>query len=233
MKKIQCGIFILAAINIAMICMCYMKYRETNMTVKIIESNVELETIITENKGKIAITFDDGPIPGYTEKLLDGLQKRKIRATFFVTGKHAKEYPELIKRMQDEGHMIGNHTYSHLQLTKKNEEEFIDEIKETNAVIKEITGETTTYVRPPYGLWSKKCDEELSMFPVLWTVDPRDWCTFNANKVVCRVVDKIKENDIILMHDGYDSSVLAALEIIDILQEQGYEFVTVDEILFD
>lgn len=233
MKKLQRRIFILAAMNIVMICMCYMKYRETSMTTKMIEDSVESETKITENKGKIAITFDDGPIPGYTEKLLDGLQKRKVRATFFVTGKHAAESPELIKRMQEEGHLIGNHTYSHLQLTKKNEKEFIEEIKETNAVIKEITGETTTYVRPPYGLWNKRCDEELSMFPVLWTVDPRDWCTSNADKIVCRVVGKVQENDIILMHDGYDPSVLAALEIIDTLQEQGYEFVTVDEILFD
>lgn len=232
MKKLQCGIFILVAMNIVMICMCCMKYKETSMTAKIIKSN-EVEMNIVENQGKIAITFDDGPIPGYTEKLLDGLQKRNVSATFFVMGKNAKAHPELIKRMQEEGHMIGNHTYSHLQLTKKNEEEFIEEVKETNEVIKAITGETTTYVRPPYGLWSKKCDKELNMFPVLWTVDPRDWCTSNANKVVCRVVGKVKENDIILMHDGYDSSVLAALEIIDTLQEQGYEFVTVDEILFD
>ncbi len=233
MSKLQSCILILFVIDIVMMGVCYMKDRETNETVKIMESRVELETKKSENKGKIAITFDDGPVPGYTEKLLDGLKKRKVRASFFVTGMHAKESPDLIKRMQDEGHLIGNHTYSHMQLTKNNEEEFIKEIRETNAVIKEITGEAPTYVRPPYGLWNKKCEEELNMFRVMWTVDPRDWCTMNADKVFCRVVDKVQENDIILMHDGYDSSILAALEIIDKLQDEGYDFVTVDEILFD
>ncbi len=233
MSKLQSCILILFVIDIVMMGVCYMKDRETNETVKIMESRVELETKKSENKGKIAITFDDGPVPGYTEKLLDGLKKRKVRASFFVTGMHAKESPDLIKRMQDEGHLIGNHTYSHMQLTKNNEEEFIKEIRETNVVIKEITGETPTYVRPPYGLWNKKCEEELNMFRVMWTVDPRDWCTMNADKVFCRVVDKVQENDIILMHDGYDSSILAALEIIDKLQDEGYDFVTVDEILFD
>lgn len=102
MKKLQCGIFILVAMNIVMICMCCMKYKETSMTAKIIKSN-EVEMNIVENQGKIAITFDDGPIPGYTEKLLDGLQKRNVSATFFVMGKNAKAHPELIKRMQEEG----------------------------------------------------------------------------------------------------------------------------------
>ena len=233
MKKMQHRIFIMFVLNIIMVCMCCMKNREMSMTTEMVKSNVAIKTNMVESKGKIAITFDDGPLPEYTERLLEGLQKRKVKATFFVTGKHAKEYPDLIKRMHKEGHLIGNHTYSHLQLTKSNEEEFIDEIKKTNAVIKEITGETPTYIRPPYGLWSKRCDDKLDMFPVLWTVDPRDWCTSNADKIVCRVVGKVKENDIILMHDGYDSSIAAALTMIDILQQQGYEFVTVDEILFD
>lgn len=182
---------------------------------------------------KIAITFDDGPHPSYTEQLLDGLKERGIHATFFVTGEHAELHPDIIKRMQEEGHLIGNHTYSHIQLTKRNREKFKEELVRTNEVIKEITGEEVEFVRPPYGSWDKSFEKELNMFPVLWNVDPLDWCSGNVSCIVERIVSKAGENDIILMHDYYDTSVTAALKAIDELMEKGYTFVTVDEILFD
>lgn len=189
------------------------------------------ETELSEKK--IAITFDDGPHPVYTEKLLEGLKERDVRATFFVLGEKAKEHPEIIKQMEEEGHIIGNHTYTHIQLRSSNREKFRDELVMTNEVIKEITGEEVQYVRPPYGTWDKKLEEELNMFPVLWNVDPNDWCTGNADKVTKRIVGKARENSIILLHDCYQSSVDAALRSIDILTEEGYEFVTVEEILFE
>lgn len=182
---------------------------------------------------KIALTFDDGPHPYYTEELLDGLKERGVHATFFVTGEHAKLHPDVLKRMQEEGHLIGNHTYSHIQLTSKNREKFKQELIDTNAVIQEITGEEVEYVRPPYGSWDKSFEKELNMFPVLWTVDPLDWCSSNVSCITERVVSKVKENDIILMHDYFDTSVTAALKVIDRLAEEGYTFVTVEEILFD
>lgn len=182
---------------------------------------------------KIAITFDDGPHPSYTEQLLDGLKERGVHATFFVTGEHAKMHPDIIKRMQEEGHLIGNHTYSHIQLTPKNREKFKQELIDTNAVIQEITGEEVQYVRPPYGSWDKSFEKELNMFPVLWTVDPLDWCSSNVACITEKIVDKAGENDIILMHDYFDTSVTAALKAIDELMEEGYTFVTVEEILFD
>lgn len=182
---------------------------------------------------KIAITFDDGPHPVYTEKLLDGLKERGVKATFFVLGEKAKKYPEIIKRMDEEGHVIGNHTYTHIQLRSSNRQQFRDELVLTNEVISEITGKEVQYVRPPYGTWDKKLEEELNMLPVLWNVDPNDWCTGNADKVTKRITDKAKENSIILLHDCYQSSVDAALASIDILTEKGYRFVTVEEILFE
>ena len=192
---------------------------------------------ITENsKGdmkKIALTFDDGPHPTYTEQLLDGLKERGVHVTFFVTGEHARLHPDIIKRMQEEGHLIGNHTYSHIQLTSKNREKFKQELIDTNAVIQEITGEEVQYVRPPYGSWDKSFEKELNMFPVLWTIDPLDWCSENVACITEKIVDKAGENDIILMHDYYDTSVTAALKVVDELQEEGYTFVTVEEILFD
>ena len=182
---------------------------------------------------KIAITFDDGPHPYYTEQLLDGLKEREVKATFFVTGKHVEQYPELIERMHEEGHLIGNHTYSHLQLNRNNGEAFKEELIKTNELIEELTGQEVQYVRPPYGSWDKKFEKELNMFPVLWNIDPLDWCSDNVACIVQKVTSKAKENSIILMHDEYKSTVTAALQIIDALQKEGYEFVTVDEILFD
>lgn len=182
---------------------------------------------------KIALTFDDGPHPFYTEQLLDGLKERGVHATFFVTGEHAELHPDVIKRMQEEGHLIGNHTYSHIQLTSGNREIFREELIKTNEIIKEITGEEVQYVRPPYGSWDKSFEKELNMFPVLWTVDPLDWCSSNVSCITEKIVDNVEENDIILMHDYYDTSVTAALKAIDELMEEGYTFVTVEEILFD
>lgn len=185
------------------------------------------------DKKKIALTFDDGPHPTYTEKLLDGLKERGVRATFFVTGEHAKLHPDIIKRMKEEGHLIGNHTYSHIQLRSGNKKEFQAELLETNQILKEITGEEVMYVRPPYGSWDKSLEKELNMFPVLWTIDPTDWSCLSVETVTKRVLKKAKENEIILLHDYYETSVEAALQIVDELLKEGYEFVTVDEILID
>lgn len=183
--------------------------------------------------GKLAITFDDGPHPCYTELLLDGLKERGVHATFFVTGEHAELHPEIIERMAEEGHLIGNHTYSHIQLSDGNREKFREELIRTSEIITEITGREVLYVRPPYGTWDKKFETELNMFPVLWSVDPLDWCSDSAACITDRVVGKVQDNDVILLHDCYESSVTAALQVVDELMAQGYEFVTVDEILFD
>lgn len=182
---------------------------------------------------RVALTFDDGPHPVYTEKLLDGLKERGVKATFFVTGEHAELHPEIIKRMHDEGHLIGNHTYSHIQLTDANREQFKGELIQTNEILHDITGDEIQYVRPPYGSWDKKFETDLNMFPVLWNVDPLDWCTANTNRVANAVLSEVSDNDIILLHDYYDTSVEAALIVVDALTKEGYEFVTVDKILFD
>lgn len=193
----------------------------------------EEEAMSEADVKKIAITFDDGPHPSYTAQLLDGLEERGIVATFFVTGEHAELHPDIIKRMQEAGHLIGNHTYSHIQLTKSNREKFREELIKTNEILKEITGEEVQYVRPPYGSWDKSFEKELNMFPVLWTVDPLDWSSTNVSRITEKIVSRTGENDIILMHDYYDTSVTAALKAIDRLLEEGYTFVTVEEILFD
>ena len=184
-------------------------------------------------KGKVALTFDDGPHPVCTPQLLDGLKKRDVKVTFFVTGENVESYPEIVKRASEEGHLIGNHTFHHVQLTAANSDDFKKEIISTNDIIQEVTGKETSFIRPPYGSWDKKYEKELDMFPVLWDVDPLDWCSTNVDKIVRSVLTGTKENSIILMHDSYDSTVTAALQVVDILKAEGYEFVTVVEILFD
>ncbi len=182
---------------------------------------------------KIALTFDDGPHPVYTPELLKGLREREVPATFFVTGEHASLYPELIEEMQKDGHLVGNHTYHHVQLSAVGEDIFIKELQETNRVLEGILGEEIVFVRPPFGDWKKSLEKKINLLPVLWDIDPLDWCTGNTDKVVRKVLEGAEDHAIILMHDEYKTSIDAALRIIDELQEKGYEFVTVDEILFN
>lgn len=197
------------------------------------EVPLQVESASVQDMKKVALTFDDGPHPQYTEQLLDGLRERGVVATFFVMGEHAALHPDIILQMHEDGHLIGNHTYSHIQLCEGNRDMFKEELVATSHVIEEIIGEEVCYVRPPYGVWDKKLETELDMIPVLWTVDPLDWCLADAGTIVKKVYADVEENDIILLHDYYDTSVTAALEIVDKLREQGYVFVTVDEILFD
>ena len=182
---------------------------------------------------KIAITFDDGPSTAWTGKLLDGLKERNVKGTFFLIGENVKKAPELVKREAEEGHLIGNHTYHHVEITRVSDEKAKEEILLTNEAITEITGNEVSYMRPPFGAWQKKLEWEQDVMPVMWTIDPLDWTTNNEDEIVNKVVTQAKENDIILLHDCYESSVNAALRIIDILQKEGYEFVTVDELIMN
>lgn len=187
---------------------------------------------IVERK-RVALTFDDGPSPGVTSKLLDALKERGVKATFFVIGENAAAYPELIKREIEEGHTVGNHTYTHVNIKQISLAEALEELEKTNKVIEEISGVPVEYMRPPFGEWDKEVEKETNMIPVLWSVDTLDWTTENVDEIVNRVVTDISENDIILLHDCYESSVNAVIRIIDILQAEGYEFVTVEELILN
>lgn len=188
------------------------------------------EEEVSEPGPRIALTFDDGPGP-YTERLLDGLKERGVKASFFLIGKSVKEYPEAVKRMEEEGHLIGNHTYSHVKLKGLSPEETRREIQKTDEAVYEITGKHVAYLRPPFGEWEEDLELTYPVLPVMWTVDPLDWTTENVEEIVDRVVTQAGENDMILLHDCYDSSVEAALRIVDRLLAEGFDFVRVDELL--
>lgn len=180
---------------------------------------------------EVALTFDDGPSPKYTPLLLDGLKERNVRATFFLLGKNVKENQELVQRMQAEGHLLGNHTYNHVQLNKIPETTARQEILKTNNEIYEATGKYPEYMRPPYGAWKKNMELCVEMLPVFWDIDTLDWKSQNVDAILKAAGEEPEDGSIILMHDEYQTSVEAALLIIDQLKEKGYEFVTVDELI--
>ena len=184
-------------------------------------------------KKKIALTFDDGPHPEYTPMLLDGLKEREVSAAFFLMGKNAEKYPEIVERMHKEGHTIGNHSYSHVQLSSLEDLEACKEITKANKVVESITGKEPDYIRPPFGSWNPDLDCITNMIVVLWDVDPLDWKCQNTDLIVKRVVSKVKEDDIILLHDSYKTTVEATFQIIDTLEKEGYEFVAWDEIILE
>lgn len=189
-----------------------------------------------EGEGKcVALTFDDGPHRECTPKLLDGLKERGVHATFFLMGQNIEGNENIIKRMKEEGHLIGNHGYSHVQMTKADPAKAKEAVEKTSQMIEKITGEKPEYLRPPYGDWNGKLEEELDMelTPVFWSVDSLDWKLRNKDRIVRRVLKETQDGSMILMHDIFPTSVSAALELVDQLTKEGYSFVTADELMID
>ena len=187
---------------------------------------------IPECQRYIALTFDDGPRKGTTDRLLDGLRERGASATFFLVGEEAAANLELVKRMKAEGHQIGNHTWSHVRLEDAPKKTAQQEIEKTEALLTELLGPGEYWLRPPYGMISPEMAKQIQVPMVKWSVDPRDWESRDTAKVVQAVLKDAKPNSIILLHDIYPTSVDAALKIVDTLQKEGYCFVTVEELLY-
>ena len=188
----------------------------------------------------IALTFDDGPHPQYTLEILDMLKKHNIKATFFVLGQFAEEYPDIIRRQVNEGHEIGNHTYSHFDITKISKDKFKEEFNRTQEIISSLTGVESKVFRPPYGVYNEnvvKVINEQESNIILWTYDQdsKDWSNPGVDEIVTTTVSNIKNGDIILFHDYVyheTSNTVSALEsIIPELTNQGYSFVTVSELM--
>jgi peptidoglycan/xylan/chitin deacetylase (PgdA/CDA1 family) len=178
----------------------------------------------------VALTFDDGPRPDTTGRLLDGLLERGAAATFFVIGQQVQGNEALLQRMEAEGHQIGNHTYSHIRLQTAEKDTVIEEIHKTEVVLQEAVGAGSYWLRPPYGMIGEQRAALVKTPMVYWSVDPQDWKLLDAGKVAAAVMGCVKPGDIVLLHDFYPSSVDAALTIVDQLQAQGYTFVTVEEL---
>ena len=178
----------------------------------------------------IALTFDDGP-SGYTEELLDGLALYEARASFFVIGSKAEKNPEIVKRAYEEGHLIGNHTYSHIDFYKSSITEIEENIAKGSAIIEEITGSRPLFLRAPYGHTSFVQLKQVNAFFIRWSTSTYDWFKEDEDYIYKRIMKEAKDGAIILMHDTREATVKAVLRAIPELQKQGYELVRVDELL--
>lgn len=176
----------------------------------------------------VALTFDDGPSGKYTRQLLDGLYDRGVQATFLLCGYRMRDYPDLTRRIYDEGHEIGYHGFTHKNMKTMSRREIAQELTDSQALLPE--GCRPVFLRPPGGCCSdavRQVAEARNLAILNWSVDPRDWATHDTAAVERSVLKNIKDGDIVLLHDMSASSVQAALDIIDVLLEQEYEIVTV------
>lgn len=184
----------------------------------------------------IAITFDDGPDPKGTPRLLDMLKERGIKATFFLVGKNAAAFPDIVKRMRDEGHEIGNHTWDHQQLTRLRETKVMSELQTTHDAIVKACDVAPTLYRPPYGATrlsqQKTIYDQFQYTCILWDVDPNDWRTPRSSKKTHdRVLAQTKAGSIILCHDIHHETVEAMPSTLDDLKARGFQFVTVSQLI--
>lgn len=178
----------------------------------------------------VALTFDDGPSGKYTRRLLDGLYDRGIRATFLLCGYRIKEYPDITLRIFEEGHEIGIHGYSHNTMKTMSRRNIAAEIADTQTLLPQ--GCVVRFLRPPGGFCTdgvRQVAQVRGLSILSWSVDPKDWATRDTAAIESAVLKNIKDGDIILLHDMSISSVQAALDIADVLTEDGFEFVTVSE----
>lgn len=178
----------------------------------------------------VALTFDDGPRRSTTGELLDGLAQRGAHATFFLVGEMLEGNGDLVERMAAEGHQIGVHTYDHVWLTELSAVDFEKQVGRTRRLLTEMVGEGSYWLRPPYGGVDRGVEKRAGSPVILWSVDPEDWDDKNVTRIVEHIVSNVRDGDIILLHDIYPSSVEAALQVVDRLQERGFLFATVEEL---
>lgn len=179
----------------------------------------------------VALTFDDGPSGRFTRRLLEGLEKRDVHATFLLCGYRLKLYPTLAKTIYESGHEIGLHGYTHRDMTTLSPWELRKEIEDTKKLLPD--GCQPAFLRPPGGSDNKavrQVTQQAGLSILHWSVDPRDWAVHDALTVETAVVSQVQDGDVILLHDLSDSSVDAALAIVDRLQKDGFRFVTVSQL---
>jgi len=185
----------------------------------------------------IALTFDDGPHEKFTNEILNILDEYGVKATFFIIGENAEKHPEIVKKIHDLGHEIGNHTYSHIFINKVSKNSLKSEIMKTEEILEKITGQKPKLFRPPGGAYNNSCVStlnELGYSCILWSFDSRDWTLPDASKVISEATYKTKEGDILLFHDfnqkGSPTPTIIKT-IIPLLINSGFKFVTVSELI--
>lgn len=186
-------------------------------------------TVETVRK-KVALTFDDGPDPKVTRQILETLQKHDAKATFFMLGSRVEYYPDIVNEMKEAGHELGNHTWTHADLTKLGPERIVKEIEKTSAIIEEVTGQKVEAFRPPYGAVNDAVHNMTGLPIILWDVDTLDWKYRDPTRILQVVKEHVKDGSIILMHDIHQSTADGLDAVLSYLKNEGYDFVTVKEL---
>ncbi|WJV28346.1 polysaccharide deacetylase family protein [Rossellomorea sp. AcN35-11] len=182
----------------------------------------------------VALTFDDGPSPKVTPDILKTLKEHYAKATFFMLGSQVDFYPDLAKKVSEDGHEIANHTLHHRDLSQLGQEQIEHQIKESEKIITKATGQENLLIRPPYGAYNDKVESvaQAANEPlILWSVDSLDWQSLNEQDVITTVEHEVVPNSIVLLHDIHPSTGKALPELLSALEDQGYEFVTVSQLL--
>ncbi|MCG7335463.1 polysaccharide deacetylase family protein [Sporosarcina sp. ACRSM] len=198
----------------------------TDETDNVTDADTSTETVVK----KVALTFDDGPDPKVTMQILDTLKKYDAKATFFMLGSRVEYYPEIAKHVADAGHELGNHTWTHPDLTKAGLDKIDKEIERTSSIIEEVTGIKSTSFRPPYGAVNSTVRSQTDLPVVLWDVDTLDWKHRNAEQLLVNVQNSVKDGSIILMHDIHQATADGLDAVLTYLQSEGFTFVTVSEL---
>jgi len=183
----------------------------------------------------IAMTFDDGPSSANTPRLLEILKQRNIKATFFLIGQNAASNPDIVRQILADGHEVGNHSWTHPQLSKLSDDRVTTEINKTQDAIKEASGFTPTLLRPPYGAITARqrewIESQFGLSIILWSVDPFDWKRPGASVITQRILSQVRPGAIILSHDIHNQTVDAMPATLDGLLAKGYKFVTVTQLI--
>lgn len=186
---------------------------------------------IDPDKPMVALTFDDGPNPNTTPELLDLLKQYDARATFFMVGTNAANYPDIVQRICQEGHQLGNHSWEHLDFSlMSSADEIIENYQKADDVIFAACGHDAAVVRPPYGSMSELYDQTVDRPSILWSIDTRDWESHDPVAIENTIDQYIGDGSVILLHDIHADSVEAMKSVLPKLKEKGYQFVTIDDL---
>lgn len=189
-----------------------------------------LAALSPQEEKLVALTFDDGPWPCTTEQLLDGLNERGAKATFFLIGEQLNGMEDTVRRMAQEGHQVGSHTWSHCNLGAATLSEARDELARTDTALTRLLGEGTYWLRPPWGFVNTETAETIDVPMLYWSLDTEDWRLRDEEAVYRAIVNNVQPGDVVLLHDPYPTTVQAVLRAIDTLSQQGYRFVTAEQL---
>ena len=198
------------------------------------EEKIRVEHIrkdLDPEKPMVALTFDDGPYDRVTNRIVKVLAKHDSRATFFVVGNRVERYADTMKNAYNKGNQIATHTFDHGDLSKMKKKQIRRELKRAFRVMKKINGENPTMLRPPYGNVNDKMRQTIRIPMIYWNVDTEDWASRNKDKILSRC-KRIKDGDIVLMHDLYPSTAAAVEKLVPKLRKKGFQLVTVEELFY-